>query len=137
MLSPSRVKWRKTMRGKMRGKAYRGSNVDFGNWGLMALEPAWITANQIESARIAVNRKIKKYGKLWIRIFPDKPYSKKPAETRMGSGKGGHEGFVAVVRPGKIMFEVVGPNVAEVRKALYVAACKLPIRCKIVEREVV
>ncbi|MCD6118799.1 50S ribosomal protein L16 [bacterium] len=137
MLSPSRVKYRKSMRGRRRGKSKRGFNVSFGEWGLMALEPAWITANQIESARVAINRKIKKYGKLWIRIFPDKPFSKKPAETRMGSGKGGHEGFVAVVKPGKMIFEVAGAEEALVKKALYVAANKLPIKCKIVEREVI
>jgi len=137
MLSPSRVKWRKTMRGKMRGKSYRGCNVDFGTFGLMSLEPGWITANQIESARVAINRKIKKYGKLWIRIFPDKPFTKKPAETRMGSGKGGHEGYVAVVRPGRVMFEAVGPDEAVIKHALYIAANKLPVKCKIVSREVI
>ncbi len=137
MLSPSRVKYRKTMRGRMRGKSQRGSTVSFGEWGLMALEPCWITANQIESARVAVNRKIKKHGKLWIRIFPDKPYTKKPAETRMGSGKGGHEGYVAVIRPGRILMEVVAPDEEVVRKALLVASNKFPIKCKIVRREVV
>jgi large subunit ribosomal protein L16 len=121
----------------MRGKSLRGSNVSFGDYGLMALEPGWITANQIESARVAINRKIKKNGKLWIRIFPDKPYSKKPAETRMGSGKGANEGYVAVVKPGRIMFEVVCPTLDLVNKALYVAGTKLPVKTKIVKREAI
>lgn len=137
MLTPSRVKYRKTQRGRMKGKSQRGCNVDFGQWGLMALEPAWITANQIESARVSITRKIKKNGKLWIRIFPDKPFSKKPAETRMGSGKGGHEGFVAVVRPGRIMFEVEDPSEEVIKDALYGASNKLPIKCKIIKREVI
>ena len=137
MLTPSRTKYRKSQRGKMRGKSLRGSNVSFGEWGLMALEPGWITANQIESARVAINRKVKKNGKLWIRVFPDKPFSKKPAETRMGSGKGGNEGYVAVVKPGRIMFEVTCPGAEMVKKALYVAASKLPIKCKVIEREAV
>ena len=137
MLTPSRTKYRKSQRGKMRGKSYRGSRVSFGEWGLMALEPGWITANQIESARVAINRKVKKNGKLWIRIFPDKPFSKKPAETRMGSGKGANEGYVAVVKPGRIMFEVTCPGADVVQNALYVAASKLPVKCKIVEREAI
>ncbi len=134
MLVPSRVKHRKTQRGRMKGKSYRGSSVHFGQWGLKALEPAWITANQIESARIAINRKLKKAGKVWIRIFPDKPYTKKPAETRMGSGKGSPEGFVAVVRPGRIMFEVEAPSEDIARESLIRAAHKLPIKTRIVER---
>ncbi|MCD6283143.1 50S ribosomal protein L16 [bacterium] len=135
MLVPSRVKHRKTQRRRMKGKAYRGSTVHFGQFGLKALEPAWITANQIESARIAINRAIKKSGKVWIRIFPDKPYTKKPAETRMGSGKGSPEGFVAVVRPGRVMFEVDAPNEELAREALVRAAHKLPIKTRIVERD--
>lgn len=135
MLVPSRVKHRKTQRGRMKGKASRGSTVHFGKWGLKALEPAWITANQIESARIAINRKIKKAGKVWIRIFPDKPYTKKPAETRMGSGKGSPEGYVAVVRLGRIMFEVEAPTDEIARLALISAAHKLPIKTRIVERD--
>ncbi len=135
MLVPSRVKHRKTQRRRMKGKAYRGSTVHFGQFGLKALEPAWITANQIESARIAINRKIKKSGKVWIRIFPDKPFTKKPAETRMGSGKGSPEGFVAVVRPGRVMFEVEAPSEELAREALVRASHKLPIKTRIVERD--
>jgi len=135
MLVPSRVKHRKTQRRRMKGKAYRGNAVHFGQWGLKALQPAWITANQIEAARIAINRAIKKSGKVWIRIFPDKPYTKKPAETRMGSGKGSPEGFVAVVRPGRVMFEVEAPSEELAREALSRAAHKLPIQTRIVERD--
>jgi len=135
MLVPSRVKHRKTQRGRMKGKAQRGNTVHFGRWGLKALEPAWITANQIEAARIAINRRLKKAGKVWIRIFPDKPFTKKPAETRMGSGKGSPEGFVAVVRTGRIMFEVEAPSEETARLALMRAAHKLPIKTRIVERE--
>ncbi len=135
MLVPSRVKHRKVQRGRMKGKSYRGAFVHFGTFGLKALEPAWITANQIESARIAINRVLKKGAKIFIRIFPDKPYTKKPAETRMGSGKGNPEGFVAVVKPGRIMFEVDTPNEALAREALTRAAHKLPIKCKIVKKE--
>lgn len=135
MLVPSRVKHRKTQRRRMKGKAYRGNAVHFGQWGLKALQPAWITANQIEAARIAINRAIKKSGKVWIRIFPDKPYTKKPAETRMGSGKGSPEGFVAVVRPGRVMFEVEAPSEELAREALARAAHKLPIQTRIVERD--
>ena len=119
----------------MKGKAYRGNAVHFGQWGLKALQPAWITANQIEAARIAINRAIKKSGKVWIRIFPDKPYTKKPAETRMGSGKGSPEGFVAVVRPGRVMFEVEAPSEELAREALARAAHKLPIQTRIVGRD--
>ncbi len=135
MLVPSRVKHRKTQRGRMKGKAIRGSNVDFGQFGLKAMEPGWITANQIESARIAMNRAIKKAGKVWIRIFPDKPFTKKPAETRQGSGKGSPEGFVAVVRPGCVMFEIDAPSEAIAREALSRASHKLPIKTRIVVRE--
>jgi large subunit ribosomal protein L16 len=135
MLVPSRVKHRKTQRGRMKGKAHRGSKVDFGQFGLKALEPGWITANQIESARIAMNRQIKKAGKIWIRIFPDKPFTKKPAETRQGSGKGAPEGFVAVVHPGRVMFEIEAPTEAIARLALESASHKLPIKTRIVTRE--
>ena len=135
MLVPSRVKHRKTQRGRMKGKATRGSNVDFGQFGLKALECGWITANQIESARIAMNRSIKKAGKVWIRIFPDKPFTKKPAETRQGSGKGPPEGFVAVVRPGRVMFEIEAPSEVIAREALVRASHKLPIKTCIVARE--
>jgi large subunit ribosomal protein L16 len=134
MLSPKRVKHRKTMRGRMKGKAERGSLVTFGSYGLKALEPHWITNRQIESARIAINRYLKRDGKVWIRIFPDKPYTKKPAETRMGSGKGNPEGWVAVVRPGRIMFEVDGVSKEAATEALRLAAYKLPIKTKFVSR---
>jgi len=136
MLTPSRVRYRKTQRGKMRGKV-RNSNsrVLYGAAGLMALEPCWVTANQIESARIAINRVLKKYGHVWIRIFPDKPYTKKPAETRQGSGTGNPEGYVAVVRPGQVMFEAeCEPEPALVKEALLRAGHKLPVRWRIVER---
>jgi len=118
----------------MKGRSLRGSTVHFGDYGLKALEPAWITANQIESARIAINRVLKKVGKVWIRIFPDKPFTKKPAETRMGSGKGSPEGFVAVVRPGRIMFEVTASSPEIARSALTRAQYKMPVKCRIVER---
>ena len=134
MLSPKRVKRRKTMRGRMTGKSERGSLVTFGSFGLKALEPHWITNRQIESARIAINRYLKRDGKVWIRIFPDKPYTKKPAETRMGSGKGSPEGWVAVVRPGRIMFEVDGVTREAAKEALRLASNKLPIKTKFVER---
>lgn len=134
MLSPKRVPHRKVHRGRMRGKAYRGSTVAFGKYGLKALAPAWITARQIEAARIAISRHIKRGGKVWIRIFPDKPVTKKPAETRMGKGKGNPEFWVAVVKPGRIMFELegVGENLA--RNAMKLAAAKLPIPCRFVSR---
>ncbi len=134
MLSPKRVKHRKTMRGRMTGYAERGSIVTFGSFGLKALEPHWITNRQIESARIAINRYLKRDGKVWIRIFPDKPYTKKPAETRMGSGKGSPEGWVAVVRPGRIMFEVDGVSREAAQEALRLASNKLPIKTKFVTR---
>lgn len=136
MLVPSRVKHRKVMRGRMKGRSYRGATVHFGDLGLKALEPAWVTANQIEAARIAINRILKKAGKVWIRIFPDKPFTKKPAETRMGSGKGNPEGFVAVVRPGRIIFEVTAPSADLARIALTRAMHKMPMKCRIVERSV-
>jgi len=134
MLSPKRVKRRKTFRGRMTGKAFRGSSVDFGSFGLKALEPHWITNRQIEAARIAINRYLKRDGKVWIRIFPDKPYTKKPLETRMGKGKGSPEGWVAVVRPGRILFEVDGVSRELAEEALRLASHKLPIKTKFVTR---
>jgi large subunit ribosomal protein L16 len=135
MLMPKRVKWRKQMRGRMKGKAQRGAEVAFGEFGLMALEPGWVTARQIESARRAIVRAMKRRGKFWIRIFPDKPVTRKPAETRMGKGKGSVELWVAVVRPGRIMFEVGGGLPEEVSKeALRLAQYKLGIKTKIVGR---
>ncbi|GAB5465780.1 MAG: 50S ribosomal protein L16 [Candidatus Kapaibacteriales bacterium] len=134
MLSPKRVKHRKAHRGRRRGKAYRGSTVDFGSYGLKALADAWITNRQIESARIAINRYLRRDGKVWIRIFPDKPYTKKPLETRMGKGKGGHEGWVAVVKPGRVMFEIDGVSKERATEALRLASHKLPIKTKFVSR---
>lgn len=135
MLSPKRVKHRKTHKGRMRGQAHRGNKVSFGEYGLQALEPTWITSRQIESARVAMTRHIKRGGKVWIRIFPDKPITQKPAETRMGKGKGNVEAWVAVVRPGRIMFELEGVPIDVARKAMKLAAAKLPIRCKFIDRE--
>lgn len=134
MLMPKRVKYRKTQRGRMRGKAQRGSTVAFGDFGLKALEPGWITARQIEAARVALTRQMKRDGRIWIRIFPDKPVTKKPAETRMGKGKGMPEFWVAVVRPGKIMFEIGGISAPIAQEALRLAAHKLPIKTKFVAR---
>lgn len=134
MLMPKRVKYRKQQRGRMKGKAKGGTLVHFGEWGLKALEPAWITAQQIEACRIAMMRVMKKSGKIWIRVFPDKPYTKKPAESRMGKGKGNVEGWVAVVKPGKILFEVAGVDDEVAHEALRYAASKLPIATKIVPR---
>ncbi|MBN2083044.1 50S ribosomal protein L16 [bacterium] len=135
MLTPSRVRYRKTQRRRMKGKAYRSCDVLYGSFGLMTLEPRWITANQIESSRVAINRVVKKFGRMWIRIFPDKPYSKKPAETRQGSGKGNPEGYVAVVRPGQILFEVhVQDNPEMAKEALIRAGHKLPVKWRIVEK---
>lgn len=131
MLSPKRVKHRKVMRGHMKGMATRGCDVTFGEFGLQAIEEAWITNRQIEAARITMTRHMKRGGKVWIRIFPDKPFTKKPAETRMGSGKGSVEGWVAVVQPGRVMFEVGGVSEATAKEALELAAQKLPIKCKI------
>lgn len=131
MLSPKRVKHRKVMRGNMKGMATRGCDVSFGDYGLQAVEEAWITNRQIEAARITMTRHMKRGGKVWIRIFPDKPFTKKPAETRMGSGKGSVEGWVAVVQPGRMMFEVGGVPESLAREALELAAQKLPIKCKI------
>lgn len=135
MLAPKRVKHRKTHKGRMRGKAHRGSKVSFGEYGLQALEPTWITNRQIESARVAMTRHIKRGGKVWIRIFPDKPITQKPAETRMGKGKGNPESWVAVVKPGRIMFELEGVDEKTAQRAMELAAAKLPIKCKFVVRE--
>ena len=135
MLMPKRVKFRRVQRGRLKGKASRGNTVTNGQYGLQALEPAWITSNQIEAARIAMTRYIKRGGQVWIKIFPDKPITEKPAETRMGSGKGSPEYWVAVVKPGRIMFEMdgVAPEVA--KEAMRLASHKLPIKCKFVMRE--
>ena len=135
MLSPKRVKHRKTHKGRMRGMAHRGSKVSFGEYGLQALEPTWISNRQIESARVAMTRHIKRGGKVWIRIFPDKPITQKPAETRMGKGKGAPEGWVAVVKPGRIMFELEGVDETTARRAMELAAAKLPIKCRFVARD--
>jgi large subunit ribosomal protein L16 len=135
MLAPKRVKYRKRMKGRMRGHALRGSTVAFGQYGLMTLDPAWITSRQIEAARVALTRHMKRGGKVWIRIFPDKPITKKPAETRMGKGKGNPEYWVAVVKPGRIMFESEGVTEDVARRAFALAAAKLPVRTKFVERE--
>jgi large subunit ribosomal protein L16 len=134
MLAPKRVKHRKQHRGRMRGQAKGGSDVHFGDYGLLALEPGWITNRQIEAARVAMTRHIRRGGKVWINIFPDKPITKKPAETRMGSGKGNPEGWVAVVKPGRVMFELSGVPEAVAREAIRRAAMKLPIKAKFVAR---
>ena len=134
MLIPKRVKHRKTHRGRRRGKAYRGSTVAFGSFGLKALEGAWITNRQIESARIAINRYLRRDGKVWIRIYPDKPVTKKPAETRMGSGKGNPEFWVAVVKAGRVLFEIDGVSAERAKEAIRLASHKLPIKCKFVTR---
>ena len=132
MLSPKRVKHRKTHKGRMRGMAHRGSKVSFGEYGLQALEPTWISNRQIESARVAMTRHIKRGGKVWIRIFPDKPITQKPAETRMGKGKGNPEGWVAVVKPGRIMFELEGVDEVTAQRAMELAAAKLPIKLSLI-----
>jgi large subunit ribosomal protein L16 len=132
MLMPKRTKYRKVMRGRMTGKAYRGSDVSFGEYGLQALEPAWITSRQIEAARRAITNYLKRGGKVWIRIFPDKSVTKKPAETRMGSGKGAPEYWVAVVKPGRILFEMAGVGEPVAREAMRLAAHKLPIHTKFI-----
>ncbi len=133
MASPKRVKHRKQQRGVMKGMADRGTTVDFGEYGIQALESGWVTENQIEAARVAMTRKVKRGGKVWIRIFPDKPFTKKPAETRMGSGKGNPEGWVAVVRAGRIMFEMGGIERSTAMEALRIASQKLPLKTKIAE----
>src|SRR5271167_3075196 len=135
MLMPSKVKYRKQQRGRRRGKAWRGSDLSYGDFGLKALEAGWITDRQIEASRVAIMRFIKRGGKLWIRIFPDKPVTKKPAETRMGKGKGAPEFWVAVVKPGRILFEIEGVSPAEAMEAMTLAAHKLPIKTKFVVRE--
>lgn len=135
MLLPKRVKYRRVHRGRLKGKAYRGNKVTYGDFGLQALEPAWITSNQIESARIAMTRYIKRGGQVWIKIFPDKPITEKPAETRMGSGKGSPEYWVAVVKPGRVLFEIKGVTEEVAREAMRLAMHKLPIKCKFVKKE--
>src|SRR5881628_3007689 len=135
MLMPKRVKFRKQQRGRMRGKAYRGSSVVFGEYGLQALEPAWVTNRQIEAARVAITRSIKRGGKMWIRVFPDKPVTKKPAETRMGKGKGAPEGWVCVVKPGRVLFELAGVPEPLAKEALRLAGQKLSVKSKVVKRE--
>ena len=135
MLLPKRVKYRRVHRGRLTGEAHRGNKVTYGEYGLQATEPAWITSRQIEAARIAMTRYIKRGGKVWIKIFPDKPITEKPAETRMGSGKGSPEYWVAVVKPGRIMFEMDGVSEEVAREALRLAANKLPIKCKFVRKE--
>ena len=137
MLMPKRVKRRRVHRGRMTGKALRGNTVTYGDWGLMATEPAWVTSQQIEAARVAMTRYIKRGGKVWIKIFPDKPVTEKPAETRMGSGKGSPEYWVAVVKPGRVMFEIAGVDDATAREALRLARHKLPLKCKFVQKETV
>ncbi|ONI46771.1 50S ribosomal protein L16 [Candidatus Epulonipiscioides saccharophilum] len=134
MLMPKRVKRRRQFRGRMKGKATRGNKITYGEYGIVALEPGWIKSNQIESARIAMTRYIKRGGKVWIKIFPDKPVTAKPAETRMGSGKGSPEYWVAVVKPGRVMFELSGVAEEVAREALRLAIHKLPIKCKVVSR---
>ena len=135
MLLPKRVKHRKQFRGRMKGKAQRGNKVTHGDFGLQALEPAWITNRQIEAARIAMTRYIKRGGQVWIKIFPDKPITEKPAETRMGSGKGSPEDWVAVVKPGRVMFEIGGVSEELAREAMRLAMHKLPIKCKFIKKE--
>ena len=135
MLMPKRVKYRRVHRGRLTGKALRGNTVSHGDFGLQATEPAWITSNQIEAARIAMTRYIKRGGKVWIKIFPDKPITEKPAETRMGSGKGSPEYWVAVVKPGRVMFEIGGVSEELAREAMRLAANKLPIKCKFVTKD--
>ena len=135
MLLPKRVKYRRVHRGRLTGKAYRGNKVTYGEYGLVALEPAWITANQIEAARIAMTRYTKRGGQVWIKIFPDKPITEKPAETRKGSGKGSPEYWAAVVKPGRVMFEIAGVSEEIAREALRLASHKLPIKCKFVKKE--
>ena len=135
MLMPKRVKHRRVQRGRLTGKALRGNTISNGSFGLMATEPAWITSNQIEAARIAMTRYVKRGGKVWIKIFPDKPITEKPAETRMGSGKGSPEYWVAVVKPGRVMFEMDGITEEQAREAMRLASHKLPIKCKFVAKD--
>jgi large subunit ribosomal protein L16 len=135
MLAPKRIKFRKTFKGRTKGVATRGNTVAFGQWGIMSLDPGWITSRQIEAARVAMTREMKRGGKVWIRIFPDKPITKKPAETRMGKGKGNPDGWVAVVKPGRMLFEVDGIPEELARRAMRLAEAKLPVRTRIVKRE--
>ena len=135
MLMPKRVKYRRVQRGRMRGKASRGNFIAYGEYGIVATEPCWITANQIEAARVAMNRYMKRGGKVWIKIFPDKPVTKKPAETRMGSGKGAPEYWVAVIKPGRVLFEIAGVDEATAREAVRLASHKLPCKTKFIVRE--
>ena len=135
MLMPKRVKYRRVHRGRLTGRAYRGNKITNGTYGLVAMEPAWITSNQIEAARIAMTRYTKRGGKVWIKIFPDKPITEKPAETRMGSGKGSPEYWVAVVKPGRVMFEMAGVNEEVAREAMRLAMHKLPIKCRFATKE--
>ena len=135
MLMPKRVKRRKQFRGRMTGRAHRGNTITYGDYGLVATEPCWVTGNQIEAARVAINRYMKRGGKVWIKIFPDKSVSKKPADTRMGSGKGAPDHYVAVVKPDRVMFEISGPSEEVCREALRLAQHKLPLKTKIIKRE--
>ena len=135
MLMPKRTKYRRVQRGRMKGVASRGNKIAYGEFGIQALEPGWITGNQIEAARVAMTRYCKRFGKVWIKIFPDKPITQKPAETRMGSGKGSPEYWVAVVKPGRVMFELGGVSEETAREALRLAGNKLPIKCKFVSKE--
>ena len=135
MSMPKRVKYRRVQRGRMKGTAHRGNTLTYGDFGLVAAEPAWITSNQIEAARIAMTRFTKRSGQVWIKIFPDKPVTEKPAETRMGSGKGSPEYWVAVVKPGRIMFEMSGVSEADAREAMRLASHKLPIKCKFISKQ--
>ncbi len=135
MLAPKRVKFRKMMKGRMRGVAQRGNKVSFGHFGLQAVEAGWVSNRQIEASRVAMTREMKRGGKLWIRVFPDKPITKKPAETRMGKGKGNPEGWVAVVKPGRVMFEIEGIPEDQARKAMALAMAKLPVKTRFIVRE--
>ena len=135
MLAPKRVKFRKMMKGRMRGVAQRGNKVSFGHYGLQAVEAGWVSNRQIEASRVAMTREMKRGGKLWIRVFPDKPITKKPAETRMGKGKGNPEGWVAVVKPGRVMFEIEGIPEDAARKAMALASAKLPVKTRFIVRE--
>ena len=135
MLMPKRSKYRRVQRGRMKGQAHRGNTLTYGEFGLVATQPAWITSNQIEAARIAMTRFTKRSGQVWIKIFPDKPVTEKPAETRMGSGKGSPEYWVAVVKPGRVMFEMSGVSEEEAREAMRLASHKLPIKCKFISRQ--
>lgn len=136
MLMPKRVKYRRVHRGRMKGKATRGNTLTYGDFGLVALEPAWITSNQIEASRIAMTRYIRRGGQVWIKIFPDKPVTEKPAETRMGSGKGSPEYWVSVVKPGRVLFEMNGVTFEDAKEAMRLAANKLPIKCKFIHKEI-